>query len=129
VITARPVDSIAGPLTYTFAPRDVNHAGWVGDQHPTFAGLRIALSLMFASARATYVNFGSDIGGFRSGQGREKSHFIRWAQLGALSPIMGNGGNGEHRPWIYDEESLIYRQFVKLHHELIPYLYNEGASA
>jgi alpha-glucosidase (family GH31 glycosyl hydrolase) len=43
---------------------------------------------------------------------------------------MENGGNGEHRPWMYDEETLqIYRQFVKLHHELIPYLYSEGASA
>jgi alpha-glucosidase (family GH31 glycosyl hydrolase) len=31
---------------------------------------------------------------------------------------------------MYDEETLrIYRQFVKLHHELIPYLYSEGAAA
>ena len=130
VITARPVASLAGPLTYTFAPRDVNHAGWVGDQDPTFAGLRMALGLMFASARAGYVNVGSDIGGFRGGEGRAKSLLIRWAQLGALSPIMENGGNGEHRPWMYDDETVqIYRRFVKLHHELIPYLYSQGASA
>ncbi|MBI1748133.1 MAG: hypothetical protein HYR55_16340 [Acidobacteria bacterium] len=130
VIMSRPIDSLEGFLSYTFAPRDVCHAGWVGDQDPTFAGLRVALSNMFASARANYVNFGSDIAGYRGGGLREKPLFIRWTQLGALCPIMENGGNGEHRPWMYDEETLqIYRAFAKLHHELIPYLYSQGADA
>ena len=54
-----------------------------------------------------YANFGSDIGGYRSGNGdnvlgRSKELFIRWAQLGAFSPLMENGGNKEHRPWKFD---------------------------
>ena len=52
-----------------------------------------------------YVNFGSDIGGYRSGSGeygRTKELFIRWSQLGAFSPLMENGGNKEHRPWMLD---------------------------
>lgn len=52
-----------------------------------------------------YVNFGSDIGGYRSGSGkygRTKELFIRWSQLGAFSPLMENGGNKEHRPWMFD---------------------------
>lgn len=55
---------------------------------------------MFHSARANYVNFGSDIGGYRSDDselGRAKETFIRWAQLGALVPLMENGGSKEHR--------------------------------
>jgi alpha-glucosidase (family GH31 glycosyl hydrolase) len=127
VITSRPVDSFYGLIDYVFAPRDVCHAGWVGDQDPTFFGLRHALHNMFESARRKYVNFGSDIGGFRGGK-KEKNLFIRWAQLGACSPIMENGGGGEHRPWMYDGETLdIYRNCVRLHHQMIPYLYSEGA--
>lgn len=43
-------------------------------------------------------NPGSDIGGFRTDNdaypvlGRPKDAFIRWAQLGAFSPVMENGG-------------------------------------
>jgi alpha-D-xyloside xylohydrolase len=48
--------------------------------------------------------------------------------MGALSPIMENGGGGEHRPWMYDEEVLaIYRDFAKLHDALVPYNYSQGA--
>ena len=61
-----------------------------------------------------YPNFGSDIGGYRSGDGtlgRTKELFIRWAQLGAFSPLMENGGNKEHRPWAFDSETLeIYKK-------------------
>lgn len=61
-----------------------------------------------------YVNFGSDIGGYRSDSnelGRTKELLIRWTQLGAFSPLMENGGNKEHRPWAFDNETLeIYKQ-------------------
>lgn len=130
IILARPYDSLSGIIFYNFAPLDVNFAGWVGDQDPTFSGLNHALANMFASAKLGYINFGSDIGGFGKKPQRDKRLFLRWAQLGALCPIMENGGNGEHRPWKFDEETLsIYRKFVKLHHSLIPYLYSQGASA
>jgi len=43
---------------------------------------------------------------------------------------MENGGAGEHRPWMYDEEVLdIYTEYTCLHHQLIPYLYSQGALA
>ena len=55
---------------------------------------------------------------------------IRWAQLGALSGIMENGGSGDHRPWSYDEETTrIYRAFAKLRRNLVPYLMEEGGKA
>ena len=60
------------------------------------------------------MNFGSDIAGYWSGEGklgRTKELLIRWAQLGAFSPLMENGGNKEHRPWAFDNETLdIYKQ-------------------
>lgn len=130
VITARPVDGLGLDLDLPYAPRDVNFAGWVGDQDGSFTGMQQALQYMRYSAARGYVNFGSDIGGFRGSGLRDRELFVRWAQLGALSPIMENGGGGEHRPWRYDAEVTdIYRRFVKLHHELIPYLYSQGARA
>jgi alpha-glucosidase len=97
---------------------------WVGDQDPTFDGLQDALRNMFHSAWRNYVNFGSDIGGYRTGPGplgRTKELFLRWAQLGAFVPLMENGGNKEHRPWEFDStnETLnIYRKFVHIHTEV-----------
>ncbi len=131
VITARPVDSFGVPFWGpNFAPPEVNFAGWVGDQDPTWSGLNAALINMYFSGQRGYVNFGCDIGGYRGDGLREKELFVRWAQLGALVPIMENGGIGEHRPWMYDEEVLdIYRRFVKLHHALLPYLYSQGAES
>jgi alpha-glucosidase (family GH31 glycosyl hydrolase) len=139
IITARPVDNygsgMGGDLV-AFAPVDINWSGWVGDQDATFEGMRKALNNMLWSSDYGYVAFGSDIGGYREKWtedpvwGRTKELFIRWAQLGAFCPVMENGGGGEHRPWMFGEETLnIYRRFVKLHYEIISYLMEEGAVA
>jgi len=132
VISARPVDDqllgIGIPLVFT--SRDINFAGWMGDQDNDWRGLRAALNNMFMAAAYNFVSYGSDIGGFRSGDGMIKDVFIRWAQLGAFCPVMENGGGGEHRPWLFDETgetAEIYKKFAVLHHELIPYIYSQAA--
>ena len=130
VMWSRPTDDFIGlGLPLTFAPRDVNFAGWVGDQDNDWAGMRAALSNMFTSAMLNYANYGSDIGGFRSGPYKNpKDVFIRWAQLGAFCTLMENGGGGEHRPWEYDAEtSAIYKDFTLLHYKLIPYIQSQVA--
>jgi len=136
IITARPVDSYGTFVPLAFAPGDANLAGWVGDQDPTYAGLRNALYNMFESSGRrfmsdkAYVNYGSDIGGYRGDEERDKELFLRWTQVGAFCPVMENGGSGEHRPSMYDEETIsIYRNYVCLHHQLLPYLYSQGAEA
>jgi len=132
VAWARPTDDVvAWGLPITFMDRDINFMGWVGDQDCDWGGLRGALNNMFTSSLFNYVCYGSDIGGFRSapnGEEDPKDTFIRWAQLGAFCPVMENGGGGEHRPWMYDEETTdIYRKYVKLHYELIPYIQSQVA--
>lgn len=87
---SRPVDSY-DLFYWDFSPRDVVFSGWVGDQDPTFDGLKDALYNILRSAFANYVNFGSDIGGYRHGSGtlgRTKNLFIRWFQMGAMVPLM-----------------------------------------
>eukprot|EP01105_Mastigella_eilhardi_P021888 TRINITY_DN533_c0_g1_i1.p1 TRINITY_DN533_c0_g1~~TRINITY_DN533_c0_g1_i1.p1 ORF type:complete len:417 (+),score=66.11 TRINITY_DN533_c0_g1_i1:679-1929(+) len=124
LIMARPVDS-----EWSFAPHDVMFSGWVGDDDPAFNGLRSALWSMLTSAQRNYLNFGSDTGGYRGGD-RSKELLIRWAQMSAFCPLFENGGNGEHRPWLYDQETTdIYRDFVNAHYELVPYLLSAGTTA
>jgi alpha-glucosidase (family GH31 glycosyl hydrolase) len=126
IITARPVDT--GTV---YATVDANPAGWVGDQDPDWGpkGIEEALDSILHSAELKYAVVGSDIGGYRPGQ-RFDRLFVRWAQLGALSPLMENGGRGEHRPWVLDDEVAVqYRYYAKLHHQLVPYLYGAGVEA
>lgn len=114
-------------------------SGWVGDQDPTFDGLVQALERYVRSGWDNYVGFGSDIGGYRSGDchcplGRSVELFIRWYQLGAFSSLMENGGNNEHRPWEFDQPNSTnitdnYRLFVETHMQLVPYLLTTGAQA
>jgi len=150
LIMARPADSfeIGGfDLFLDFAPKDCLTSGWVGDQDPTFDGLKHALRNMFRSANRGYANFGSDIGGYKGYHwpegtdprivqlGRSKELFIRWVQLGAFNSLMENGGNGAHEPWRFDEvyntndTVNIYRKFVHIHMDLGPYLYEAGSYA
>jgi len=128
MITARPYCKQKNDTAYTAAPISVNTAGWVGDQEHTWAGLLLALNNMFISAHAGYATVGSDIGGFVDNtMPADKNLFIRWAQLGALMPIMVNGGKteGRHFPWLWDQQTnSIYRYFAKLHHQLVPYLFS-----
>ena len=134
LVMARPIDNygadIGGDFA-AFAPIDINFAAWVGDQDGDFGGLEAALNNLYWSADYGYLAFGSDIGGYRedgSEIGRAKDVFVRWAQLGALNPVMENGGGGDHRPWSFDEETTaIYREQVALHTDLLPYMLRHGA--
>lgn len=131
VITSRPIDNYGydvGGDGVAFTPKDISYACWVGDQDATFDGLMKALRNMYYSDQYGYLSFGSDIGGYREdaanpGLGRSKELFLRWAQMGAFCSIMENGGGGEHRPWLFDNETTdVYRRFVKIHEAAVPYL-------
>lgn len=132
LIMSRPVDCFdsedAGCMP--FSPHDVMWSGWVGDDDASFQGLRSCARKVLYSAQANYTNFGCDIGGYRGIQTSQKELFIRWAQLGAFLPLMENGGGGEHRPWMYDEQTVdIYRHYVLEHYKLLPYLLTQGNQA
>jgi alpha-D-xyloside xylohydrolase len=134
---SRPVDNygytfITDPNLVAFTPRDIGFACWVGDQDATFDGMKNALNNMYQSDVNNYLVVGSDIGGYREEPvpgGRDKDLFIRWAQLGAFSPLMENGGGGEHRPWMFDQQTDdIYNKFTRLHQAMIPYLMHQADS-
>ena len=136
---SRPIDNYGATFLsgseVAFTPKDIAWSSWVGDQNATFDGLKAALNNMYHSANYGYLSFGSDIGGYREDNmypvnKRSKELFIRWAQLGAFSPLMENGGGGEHRPWMFDKQTEdIYRKLAKLRQCLIPYLMSQSKIA
>jgi alpha-glucosidase (family GH31 glycosyl hydrolase) len=137
IIWSRPVDSYPLILNLSafleFSPRYVMASGWVGDQDPTFYGLEMALINILESAWRNYANYGSDTGGYRSGE-RTGELLIRWAQVNAFLPLFENGGNDEHRAWMYDTPGStfyldIYRRLVAAHYEIGPYLLSTGTQA
>jgi len=88
---ARGLDAVIVNPAIVLGPRDVNFAGWVGDQDPTWIGLDAALTNMFFSGLRGFVNFGSDIGAYRDDGMRDEEVFTRWVQLGAMSPVIQPG--------------------------------------
>ena len=81
------------------------------------------------SGHAGYPVVGSDIGGLK-GDPLDAELLLRWAQLGALLPLMENGGRDEHRPWRFGGAAVeVYRAFAKLHHGLAPYFYHHAIEA
>jgi len=136
VIMARAIESINIPpalgldieIAFPHAGREINFAGWLGEQSPNFDGLRTALKNMYLSAQVGYLSMGPDIGGAKDGV-LPRELFVRWAQLGAMCPIMENGGMAEHRPWMIGGDTVemtettdIYRTYTDLHYSLIPYM-------
>ena len=137
LIWSRPVDSY--PIAFnlsaylTFSPKYVLFSGWVGDQDPTFAGLKDAMVNIFESAWQNYTNFASDTAGYRSGR-RTADLFLRWAQINAFLPLFENGGDDDHTPWQFDtapstEVTDAYRRLVAAHSELAPYFLATGSAA
>jgi len=111
------------------APRDAAPVTWVGDQKKTWGddGLGLALESSFRAMKKGYCVIGSDIGAFSGGskQKIDRTLFLRWMQWSTFMPFFLNGGHGDHRPWMYDEDfQRIFHKYVWIHHELSPYFYS-----
>jgi alpha-glucosidase (family GH31 glycosyl hydrolase) len=102
--------------------------GWCGDFEGSWSGLKLQISNIYKSAELGYGAPGCEVGGFWKARS-SKNELIRYAQFGAMTATMINGGeNGaftNHLPWFHDEETAsCYRQAVWLHSQLIPYIFS-----
>jgi alpha-D-xyloside xylohydrolase len=97
---------------------------WGGDQPGSFRGLREAVHDALSAGIVGESTWGSDIGGYLPTDSAET--FVRWAQLGAISPIFEVGGQGENATfWNYGTATVdLFRSAAILHYELFPYLYS-----
>ena len=106
---------------------------WGGDQASDFWSLRALLTSLLTCAATGFSNLSHDVGGYlgrRLAERCEPELLIRWAQLGALSPLMQAHGRFEQEAWTYDGRILdLYREAVLLHERLVPYIRAAAATA
>lgn len=102
--------------------------GWCGDFNGSWNGLKLQINNIYKSAELGYGAPACEVGGFFRDRS-DKKELIRYAQFGALTANMINGGeNGaftNHLPWFHGEEATsCYRQAAWLHSQLIPYIFS-----
>jgi alpha-glucosidase (family GH31 glycosyl hydrolase) len=99
---------------------------WGGDQASDFWSLRALLASLLTAAASGFSNLSHDVGGYlgrRLAERCDPELLIRWAQLGALSPLMQAHGRFQQEAWTYDGRILdLYREAVVLHERLVPYI-------
>ena len=115
---------------------------WAGDQPMTVEGMQQAIRLGLSTSVSGLPVWGSDVGGYlglvsdlaTDPAGAPTSEdilptagtLVRWAQLGAVSPIMELGGRGlQQKFWENYEQPVVgaIRDAVVLHYELFPHHY------
>lgn len=111
------------------SPVSKNPMGWCGDFYGNWEGLKMQIYDIYKSAEMGYGAIGCEVGGYWKTRS-DKEQLIRYAQFGAMTACMINGGtNGaftNHLPWYHDQETeKIYRHAVWLHNALMPYLFSE----
>lgn len=94
---------------------------WVGDQDGDLDGFRSAIRALESSGLGGPTTVGSDVGGYRSSS-LTPELFVRWAQLGAISPVFEVGGDGPNATfWKWGEPTVsLFRAAAVLHYELVP---------
>lgn len=106
---------------------------WGGDQVSDFWSLRVLLAATISAAASGFSNWSHDVGGYLGHRLVERCPaelLVRWAQFGCFTPLMQAHGQQVQEPWTYDERTLeIYRAYVLLHEQLVPYIRGAAATA
>ena len=106
---------------------------WGGDQASDFWSLRALLTSLLTCAASGFSNLSHDVGGYlgrRLAERCEPELLVRWAQLGALSPLMQAHGRFQQEAWTYPAPVVvIYRQAVLVPEGPVPYIRAAPATA
>ena len=99
---------------------------WTGDNQSIWPHLEMAIPQLCNMGMSGLVFSGTDIGGF--GTNTHKELLIRWLEASIFTPLFRNHcevGSIHQEPWCFDKETIdIYRKFVNLRYEFIPYIYD-----
>ena len=106
---------------------------WGGDQASDFWSLRVLVSATLAAAASGVSNWSHDVGGYLGHRLVERCPpelLVRWVQFGCFTPLMQAHGRMPQEPWHYGEDILdLYRAYVLLHEQLVPYVRAAAATA
>ncbi|MFE3249061.1 alpha-xylosidase [Streptomyces sp. NPDC059209] len=102
---------------------------WGGDCESTFGAMAESLRGGLSLGLSGFGFWSHDIGGFEGTP--TPAVFKRWTQFGLLSSHSRLHGSKSYRvPWDYDEEAVtVTRDFTRLKHRLMPYLYEAARQA
>jgi alpha-glucosidase (family GH31 glycosyl hydrolase) len=127
VIGAMPKGDAAIFRAATVGSQAILPGIWAGDQPGLYSGLQTALIDAQTASMSGFPTWGSDVGGYSSLQPTPETAdvFERWAELGAVSPVLEVGGTGPNAtPWVFGPAAMaVLRAAAVLHYELFPYLY------
>ncbi|MDJ0346599.1 glycoside hydrolase family 31 protein [Streptomyces sp. H10-C2] len=112
-------------------------ARWPCDQTRSWernTGLPSVVPAMLSGGISGWPYWGPDIAGFfdQAAVPTERELWIRWLELGALSPIMRDmlgAGSAPVGLWTDDETLRTFRTYAQLHEDLVPYLNDLAADA
>lgn len=125
-----------------FAGTQRYSATWTGDNHSTWAHLKMSMSQISNSGLAGLPFIGSDIGGFSKnayfGETATPELFARWVELGAFYPFARDHYNNDGKspsttqsymqrqePYQFGKDvEDISRKYINMRYEMLPYLYN-----
>ncbi|MDT0344282.1 alpha-xylosidase [Streptomyces litchfieldiae] len=102
---------------------------WGGDCESTFDAMAESLRGGLSLGLSGFGFWSHDIGGFEGTP--TPAVFKRWVQFGLLSSHSRLHGSNSYRvPWDYDEEAVtVTRDFTRLKHRLMPYLFRAAEQA
>lgn len=94
---------------------------WAGDQAATWEQLRTLIPAGLSVGLSGMPFWGHDIGGYAGQPSPEL--YIRWLQLGTLSPMMQYHGVNAREPWAFgDEADRAYAFAARARMNLVPHL-------
>lgn len=105
---------------------------WGGDSQCSWAGLQGSLYATLSMGVSGFSFFATDTGGFIGKPSPEL--YVRWAQLSLLGAshtrTHGAGDENAREPWAFGDEALdIFRKFVDLRYQLLPYIVQQSREA
>jgi alpha-glucosidase (family GH31 glycosyl hydrolase) len=99
---------------------------WAGDQASDFWSLQVLVVATLSAACSGFSNWSHDIGGYLGHRLVERCPpelLVRWIQFGCFTPLMHAHGRMPQEPWRYSDRVLeLYRAYVLLHEQLVPYV-------
>ena len=104
-------------------------AQWGGDPEASVVGFAAELRAGISWSLSAPGLWAHDIGGFY-GDGPSPELYVRWAQVGCLSPLSRFHGLRPREPWEFGERAFsIVRDFARLRYQLLPYLMSTAGEA
>jgi alpha-glucosidase (family GH31 glycosyl hydrolase) len=106
---------------------------WGGDQASDFWSLRALVAATLSAATSGFSNWSHDVGGYLGHRLVERCPpelLVRWLQFGCFTPLMHAHGRMPQEPWRYSAQVVdLYRAYVLLHEQLVPYVRAAAATA